>query len=112
MSPDTQEGRAVVTRPASQDLRAPHGPRQSSGADGSAVVAAVLLLAAGGALFDRLLVRRCCWCQHAHLHYLPVGAGRSSVERAPRCRPHRRYLVEITDVLPVALVSGSRRGAA
>ena len=77
------------------------------------MVAALLLLATGGALFDRLLVRRCCWCGHAHLHYLPAGSATStSIERAPRCRPHRRYLIEVTDVLPAAVVAGQRRRGA
>ena len=71
---------------------------------------AILLLAVAGALFDRLLVRSCVYCGCAHLHYLPVGGETSGIVRAPRCRPSRRYVVEVVDVLPVpATVAGQRR---
>lgn len=92
----------------------PHDLDQPSCRDRLPVVRAVLLLAVAGALYDRLLVRTCCWCGYAHLHYLPVGGETSGIVRAPRCRPSRRYSVEVVDVLPVALVGGGlrKRGAA
>lgn len=74
-------------------------------------VLAALLRAAAGATFDRLLVRRCCWCGYSHVHHVPVGAPLDGIVRSPRCAPWRRYRVEVVDVVPPAAVAGQRRRA-
>ena len=85
------------------------GQGQRSALDRIPAVAATLLRAAGGAQFDRLLVRACPWCQHAHVHYVSPGEA-DSVVRSPRCAPHRSYAVEVSGVLPAsAPVAGRRR---
>lgn len=76
----------------------------------SAVVFGTRLLAAGDACYDRILVRRCCWCGHAHLHIAFEGR-KASIERAPSCAKHRTYVVEIVDVVPTA-AERMQRGAA
>lgn len=79
------------------------------------VAHALLLLAGPDAVFDRLLVRTCpAGCHYSHLHFVPLGAWRQPLVRAPRCRPWLRYRIEIVDVLPAVpdLAGQRRRGAA
>jgi hypothetical protein len=90
--------------------------RDRSGPAALLVAHALVLLAGPDAVYDRLLVRHCPvpGCAYAHLHYVPLGAWRQPLVRAPRCRPSLRYRVEVTDVLPgaVALTGQRKRGAA
>ena len=79
------------------------------------VAHALVLLAGPDAVFDRLLVRTCPvpGCSYAHLHYVPLGAWRQPLVRAPRCRPSLRYRIEVVDVVPATAAAGQRkRGAA
>lgn len=74
------------------------------------VVFGVLLVAVAGALCDRILVRSCCWCGCAHVHYVQAGGDTTVLERAPRCRPRWRYQIRVTSVLPAApRLAGQRR---
>jgi hypothetical protein len=75
------------------------------------VVFAWQLRAVAGATFDRVMVRACCWCGFAHLHYVPVGSRLEQIVRSPRCARHRHYAIEIVDVIPAAAVPGQRRRA-
>lgn len=77
--------------------------------DTTPVVFGTRLLASGDAHYDRILVRRCVWCSHPHIHIL-FEHGAQVIERAPACAKHRTYSVEITDVVPA--VPGRSRGAA
>lgn len=78
------------------------------------VAHAVVLRAGPDAVYDRLLVRACpvADCHYAHLHYVPLGAWRAPLVRAPRCRPWLRYRVEVVDVVPATAVAGQRKRSA
>jgi hypothetical protein len=86
--------------------------RQSNQDNTCPVVFATLLLATTGAVFDRLLVKSCVWCQFAHVHHAPVGLRHTPLVRSPRCSPHRRYAIEITSVVPASTIPGQRRRGA
>lgn len=89
-----------------------HRPGQGSRSPALLVAHALVLLAGPHAVFDRLLVRICPvpGCAYSHLHHVPAGAWRQPLIRAPRCRPHLRYRIEVGDVLPaVPALTGQRR---
>jgi hypothetical protein len=86
--------------------------RQSNRPAAPVVAPALAILAGPTAAFDRLLVRVCPLpgCGRPHVHHAPRGQWREPAIRAPRCAPHRRYRLEVVDVLPTA--SGQRRRGA
>lgn len=106
MSPPTKRSaRGANPGAAKTDTAA----KQPSRLQDSAEVFGTRLLAAGDAHFDRVLVRRCCWCGRAHIHIAFEGP-RPTIERSPSCAKHRTYVVTITDVVPA--VPEPARGAA
>lgn len=50
-------------------------------------------------LHDWANVKCCPLCGHAHRHVI-FEENTRTIERAPACAPHRRYVVEIVDVVP------------
>lgn len=74
------------------------------------VVFGTLLLAMPGAVFDRVIIKSCCFCGYAHIAHVPVGIGRAtSIVRPPRCAPWRRYEIAVVDVVPAVAVPGQRQ---
>lgn len=108
MTARTRNG-GPLARAAAATQIAPQEQPDRSALTGTVEVFGTRLLAAGGAHFDRILVRRCCWCGRAHLHIAFEGPL-PRVERSPSCAKHRTYVVTITDVVPAA--QEPKRGAA
>ncbi len=76
-----------------------------------------ILLGGPAAAQDRAMLRDCpLTCGAVHMFYVPAGTWRRGepIIRAPRCAPHRRMRLEVTDILPAvpALAGQRRRGAA
>ena len=104
-------GPPAGTAAATSNYDATNVNAQRNALDRIPAVASTLLRAAAGAQFDRLLVRVCPWCQHAHVHFVSPGED-TAVVRSPRCAPHRSYAVEVSGVLPATSpVAGHRRRA-
>lgn len=116
MNPNESGPGVTTPRPATSTISATAKQldhQQGNRSDASAVVFGWLLRAVLGAIYDRVMVRSCCWCGFAHLHYVPVGTGTTvRIVRSPRCAPHRSYVVEITRVVPAVVVPGRRLGGA
>jgi hypothetical protein len=94
---------AAATRKISPSKDHPHQ-------QDTAIVPGIRLVASGHSRFDRILVRRCVLCGNPHLHILFETAA-TAIERAPTCRRHSTYRVEIVDVLP-STPARRQRGAA
>ncbi len=71
----------------------------------TAIVPGIRLVASGDSRYDRVLVRHCSLCGNPHLHIL-FEVGAAAIDRAPACRRHATYTVEIVDVLPSAAERG------
>lgn len=68
-----------------------------SGEDGEVLVAAELHRPAGRRCTWLVVVRRCPWCGHAHVHRARIALPQ--LVRAPSCAPARRYVLA-TFVVP------------
>jgi hypothetical protein len=83
--------RVAVPEPAISTINAATKQHDQDQRIAVAVVYGVLLIAMPGAVFDRVMVKSCRWCQYVHLHHIAVGSRTTPIVRSPRCAPHRRY---------------------
>jgi hypothetical protein len=105
MTPTNDSRPGSPPGPASKITAAtkPQDHEQRTAATTALMAFAMVLLGGPSAVFDRLLVKSCPLnCGYAHVHHVPVGSWREPVMRPPRCRPHLRYRVEVTTVVPAA----------
>ena len=100
MSPPDGTGPGHHPGTGATNLKATKPETQRTADDRQIVAFATLFLAAGSAHFDWLVVRNCPLCGFAHRH-TRFERDAQTVERAPGCAPHRRYLVRVADVVPV-----------
>lgn len=107
---NTTGGRPASQPPVGKNIAAAKTPSQPepTASEVHAVVSGVRLVARGGSRYDRIMVRRCCFCGYPHWH-IGFEHGAQSIQRAPACSRSRLYTVRITSELPTAAERDEQR---